>query len=60
MPADMGIKPERLEQIEAFYAGRKGKDTFVDYEMKVYKGNLCSFFCLPVARWTDQINSRLW
>jgi hypothetical protein len=38
MPADMGIKPERLEQIEAFYAGRKGKDTFVDYEMKVYKG----------------------
>ncbi|KAF7365251.1 DLH domain-containing protein [Mycena venus] len=35
---DWGIKPARLEEIEALYAGRQGKDTFVDYEIKVYKG----------------------
>ncbi|KAJ6584935.1 dienelactone hydrolase endo-1-3,1,4-beta-D-glucanase [Mycena capillaripes] len=35
---DMGIKQARLDEIEALYAGRKGKDTFVDYEIKVYKG----------------------
>ncbi|KAJ7109699.1 dienelactone hydrolase [Mycena crocata] len=35
---DMAIKPARLEQIEALYEGRKGKDTFVDYEIKIYKG----------------------
>ncbi|KAJ7918922.1 hypothetical protein B0H13DRAFT_2433265 [Mycena leptocephala] len=31
--------PERLEKIGALYAGRKGKDTFVDYEIKVYKAH---------------------
>ncbi|KAJ7794125.1 hypothetical protein B0H14DRAFT_3093800 [Mycena olivaceomarginata] len=36
---DMGIKPARLEEIEAMYEGRKGKDTFVDYEIKVYKAH---------------------
>ncbi|KAJ7342470.1 hypothetical protein DFH08DRAFT_782889 [Mycena albidolilacea] len=36
---DMGIKPARLEAIEALYAGRKGQDNFVDYEIKVYKAH---------------------
>jgi hypothetical protein len=41
----MGIKPARLEEIEAMYEGRKGKDTFVDYEIKVYKGISGSLVC---------------
>ncbi|KAJ7804047.1 hypothetical protein B0H14DRAFT_2885955, partial [Mycena olivaceomarginata] len=36
---DMGIKPARLEAIEALYASRKGQDNFVDYEIKVYKAH---------------------
>ncbi|KAF8208908.1 Alpha/Beta hydrolase protein [Mycena galopus ATCC 62051] len=35
---DMGVSPARLKEIEALYAGRKGTDDFVDYEIKVYKG----------------------
>jgi hypothetical protein len=33
-----GISPTRLEEIRRLYATRKGKDTHVDYEIKVYKG----------------------
>ncbi|KAJ6573458.1 Alpha/Beta hydrolase protein [Mycena vulgaris] len=44
---DMTLKPARLEEIEAFYAGRKGKDTFVDYEIKVYKGTAHGFGARP-------------
>jgi len=51
--ADMAIKPERLEQIEALYAGRKGKDTFVDYEMKVYKGCAHGFGARPNFAYAD-------
>ncbi|KAJ7670241.1 dienelactone hydrolase endo-1-3,1,4-beta-D-glucanase [Mycena rosella] len=36
---DMGIKPARVNEIEALYAARKGKADFVDYEIKVYKAH---------------------
>ncbi|KAJ7212146.1 hypothetical protein GGX14DRAFT_447636 [Mycena pura] len=38
-PDEMGIKPERMREIEAMYEGRKGKDTFVEYEIKTYKAH---------------------
>ncbi|KAK7048323.1 DLH domain-containing protein [Favolaschia claudopus] len=36
---DMGISAERLKKIEELYASRKGKDTYVDYEIQVYKAH---------------------
>ncbi|KAJ7109695.1 Alpha/Beta hydrolase protein [Mycena crocata] len=45
--SDMSLKPARLEQIEALYEARKGKDTFVDYEIKVYKGTAHGFGARP-------------
>ncbi|KAJ7675863.1 Alpha/Beta hydrolase protein [Mycena polygramma] len=44
---DMGISPARVNEIEAFYEGRRGKDTFVDYEVKVYKGTAHGFGARP-------------
>ncbi|KAJ7780628.1 hypothetical protein DFH07DRAFT_792974 [Mycena maculata] len=38
-PDDMSLKSARVEQIKAFYAGREGKDTFVEYEFKEYKAH---------------------
>jgi hypothetical protein len=58
MPADTMLPPERLEKIEALYAGRQGKDTFVDYEIKVYKG--IYFLCPLRGGLIYHINSRLW
>lgn len=53
----MGISQQRMEEIERLYAGRKGKDTFVDYEIKVYKG-MFSFSCVNTIL-TRKL-SRLW
>jgi len=50
---DMGIKPARLEEIEALYAGRKGKADFVDYEIKVYKGCAHGFGARPNLAYPD-------
>ncbi|KAF7365250.1 DLH domain-containing protein [Mycena venus] len=50
---DMGIKPARLEEIERLYAARKGKDTFVDYEIKVYKGCAHGFGARPNFEYPD-------
>ncbi|KAJ7095898.1 Alpha/Beta hydrolase protein [Mycena belliarum] len=36
---DMAIKQPRLNEIEAFYESRKGKDDFVEYDIKVYKAH---------------------
>ncbi|KAJ6512242.1 hypothetical protein C8R47DRAFT_1292436 [Mycena vitilis] len=44
---DMGIRPARVNEIEAFYQGRRGKDTFVEYEVKVYKGTAHGFVARP-------------
>ncbi|KAJ6584936.1 dienelactone hydrolase endo-1-3,1,4-beta-D-glucanase [Mycena capillaripes] len=50
---DMGIKPARLKEIEALYAERKGKVTFVDYEIKVYKGCAHGFGARPNFAYPD-------
>jgi hypothetical protein len=42
------VSPERLEKFGALYAGRKGYDTFVDYEIKVYKGIYFLVFACPL------------
>ncbi|KAJ6484362.1 hypothetical protein C8R47DRAFT_980950 [Mycena vitilis] len=34
-----GMSPARVEQIETFYAARRGKPIYVDYEMVVYKAH---------------------
>ncbi|KAJ6510633.1 Alpha/Beta hydrolase protein [Mycena sanguinolenta] len=49
---DMGLKPARLEEIKALYAGRKGKD-FVDYEIQVYKGCAHGFGARPNLAYPD-------
>jgi len=50
---EMGIKPERMRQIEAMYEGRKGKDTFVEYEIKTYKGTAHGFGSRPNLAYPD-------
>ncbi|KAJ6584930.1 dienelactone hydrolase endo-1,3,1,4-beta-D-glucanase [Mycena capillaripes] len=50
---DMGISQKRLDEIERLYAGRKGKDTFVDYEVKVYKGCAHGFGARPNVAYPD-------
>ncbi|KAJ7741425.1 dienelactone hydrolase endo-1,3,1,4-beta-D-glucanase [Mycena maculata] len=40
---DMYFKPEKRLEAEAVFAERKGKDTFVDYEFKEYKGTTHGF-----------------
>jgi hypothetical protein len=54
----MGIKPARLEAIEALYASRKGQDNFVDYEIKVYKG--IYLMVLPLHPTLTGRFSRMW
>ncbi|KAJ7644111.1 dienelactone hydrolase endo-1-3,1,4-beta-D-glucanase [Roridomyces roridus] len=44
---DMAIKPARVNEIEAIYAGRKDKPDFVDYEIKVHKGTTHGFAARP-------------
>ncbi|KAJ7775613.1 Alpha/Beta hydrolase protein [Mycena maculata] len=44
---DMAIKPARLEEIKALYADRKGKDTFVESEFRVYPGTAHGFAARP-------------
>lgn len=44
---DMAIKQPRLNEIEAFYESRKGKDDFVEYDIKVYKGTAHGFAARP-------------
>ncbi|KAJ7459830.1 hypothetical protein FB451DRAFT_1505339 [Mycena latifolia] len=46
---DMVIKPARLTEIEALYEERRGKDTFVEFEIQVFKG-ACFFASFPDAR----------
>ncbi|KAJ7505353.1 Alpha/Beta hydrolase protein [Mycena galericulata] len=50
---DMGIKAPRIHEIEALYEGRKGQDTFVDYEVKVYKGTAHGFGARPNFAYPD-------
>ncbi|KAF7314237.1 DLH domain-containing protein [Mycena kentingensis (nom. inval.)] len=44
---DMAISSARLEQIEALYEARRGKDDFVDYEVKVYPKTCHGFAARP-------------
>ncbi|KAJ7784599.1 Alpha/Beta hydrolase protein [Mycena metata] len=46
---DMGIKAARMNEIEALYAGRKGKADFVEYEIKTYKGTRKMMLMLILA-----------
>ncbi|KAJ7304881.1 Alpha/Beta hydrolase protein [Mycena albidolilacea] len=48
-----GISPTRLEEIRRLYATRKGKDTYVDYEIKVYKGLAHGFGARPNFAYPD-------
>ncbi|KAJ7280210.1 dienelactone hydrolase family-domain-containing protein [Mycena rebaudengoi] len=44
---DMFLTPAKLDHIEAFYVERKGKENYVDYELKVYKGTAHGFGARP-------------
>jgi carboxymethylenebutenolidase len=50
---DMALSPARIHEVEALYEARKGKDTFVDYEIKVYKGMYLLLF--ESRRWADKL-----
>lgn len=44
---DMTFGPKLRQDAEAVFAARKGKDDFVDYEFRDYKGNgIRMFLCL--------------
>jgi len=49
----MGIKPARVQQIKALYKAREGKDTAVDYEIKVYPGTAHGFAARPALRFPE-------
>ncbi|KAJ3747293.1 dienelactone hydrolase endo-1-3,1,4-beta-D-glucanase [Lentinula detonsa] len=44
---DMGFKPEIRRKAEETLASRKGKDNFVEYEFKDYKGTVHGFAARP-------------
>ncbi|KAJ7664285.1 dienelactone hydrolase endo-1,3,1,4-beta-D-glucanase [Mycena rosella] len=44
---DMFFKPEKRLEVEAVFAERKGKPTFVDYECQDYKGTTHGFASRP-------------
>ncbi|KAF7299105.1 DLH domain-containing protein [Mycena indigotica] len=50
---DMGIKPARLEQLNALYKGREGKDNFVEYEFTVYPGTAHGFAARPALKFPE-------
>ncbi|KAJ7288367.1 hypothetical protein C8J57DRAFT_1279972, partial [Mycena rebaudengoi] len=44
---DTFLTPAKLDQIEALYGERKGKENYVDYEIKVYKDTAHGFGARP-------------
>ncbi|KAG6830055.1 hypothetical protein H0H87_009405 [Tephrocybe sp. NHM501043] len=44
---DRAVSTKLLNETEALYAARKGTDTFVDYEIKIYEGTLHGFAIRP-------------
>ncbi|KAG6840738.1 hypothetical protein C0991_004756 [Blastosporella zonata] len=44
---DRAVSSTLLEQTEAMYAARKGTDSFLDYEFKIYDGTLHGFAIRP-------------
>ncbi|KAJ7459828.1 dienelactone hydrolase [Mycena latifolia] len=50
---DMAIKPARLTEIEALYEERRGKDTFVEFEIQVFKGTAHGFAARPNFAYPD-------
>ncbi|KAF7318700.1 DLH domain-containing protein [Mycena chlorophos] len=50
---DMGIKPARLNEIEALYKRREGTDAFVEYEITTYPGTAHGFAARPALEFPD-------
>ncbi|KAJ6531634.1 Alpha/Beta hydrolase protein [Mycena vulgaris] len=50
---DMALRPARLAELKALYEGRKGNGTFVDFEIKVYKGTAHGFGARPNFAYPD-------
>ncbi|KAL1744446.1 dienelactone hydrolase [Schizophyllum fasciatum] len=44
---DKNLRQDKIDQAEAIFAQRKGKDNFVDYEFKVYPGTAHGFAARP-------------
>ncbi|KAJ6595711.1 dienelactone hydrolase endo-1,3,1,4-beta-D-glucanase [Mycena vulgaris] len=50
---DMFFKPEKRLEVEAVFSERKGKDTFIDYECKDYKGTTHGFASRPDLKYPE-------
>ncbi|KAF7316584.1 DLH domain-containing protein [Mycena indigotica] len=50
---DFAISKARLDQIEALYKAREGKDTYVEYEIKVYPGTAHGFGARPALQYPE-------
>ncbi|KAG6836943.1 hypothetical protein H0H93_000833 [Arthromyces matolae] len=44
---DRASPPKLIEETEAMYAGRKGTDSFIEYDFKTYKGTVHGFGIKP-------------
>ncbi|KAJ7512633.1 Alpha/Beta hydrolase protein [Mycena galericulata] len=50
---DLYFKPEKRLEVEAVFAERKDKDTFVDYECRDYKGTTHGFASRPDLKYPE-------
>ncbi|KAF7288731.1 DLH domain-containing protein [Mycena indigotica] len=50
---DFAISKARLDQIEALYKAREGKDTYVEYEIRVYPGTAHGFGARPALQYPE-------